>query len=218
MIDPAGGSCFVEVITGKLAGRAWALFQEVEKIGGMAAALQAGVPQKAVAATAKEKITAVGRRRDSIVGVNQYANTKEKTLDVPVTDTAAFQKQRAAQVASHRTSLGDSENEAVLGKLAELLHLKDAALFAACIEAVGVGATLGEVTRAIRGGDTAVTTITPVCLSRAAVQFESLRGASDRYLAKHKVRPAVFLCNMGSLREHKARADFSRGFFAAGCY
>jgi methylmalonyl-CoA mutase len=218
VIDPAGGSWFVEVITGELAGRAWTLFQEVEKLGGMAAALSAGVPQKAVAATAKEKITAVSRRRDSIIGVNQYANTREKSLEVPVNDTQAFQKRRADQIASHRTSLGDSENEVVLEKLSEILHLKDAALFAACIEAVAAGATLGEITRAIRGGDSAVTTITPVCLTRAAAQFEGLRAAADRYLAQHGSRPAVFLCNMGSLRDHKARADFSRGFFAAGGY
>ena len=218
VIDPAGGSWFVETVTHELASRAWTLFQEVEKLGGMVAAMQAGVPQKAVAATAREKITNVGRRRDSIIGVNQYANTKEKPLEIPVTDTLAFQKHRADQVASHRTSLGDAENEIVLEKLSAILHLKDAQLFATCIEAVAAGATLGEITRAIRGGDGTVTAITPVCLTRAAAQFEGLRAAAERHFAIHKIRPLVFLCNMGSLREHKARADFARGFFAAGGY
>ncbi len=60
VIDPAGGSWFVESVTSDLASRAWALFQEVEKLGGMAAALQAEFPQKTVAATAAEKIKAVG--------------------------------------------------------------------------------------------------------------------------------------------------------------
>jgi methylmalonyl-CoA mutase len=55
VIDPAGGSWFVESLTAELAERAWALFQEVEKLGGMAAALQSGFPQKAVAATASER-------------------------------------------------------------------------------------------------------------------------------------------------------------------
>ena len=83
VIDPAGGSWYVESITAELAAKAWALFQEVEKLGGMAAALQAGFPQKAVASTAAEKFKAVTRRRDSIIGVNQYANPKEKPLEVP---------------------------------------------------------------------------------------------------------------------------------------
>ena len=55
VIDPAGGSWYVEMLTAELANRAWALFQEVEKLGGMEAALKAGFPQKAVAATAAGK-------------------------------------------------------------------------------------------------------------------------------------------------------------------
>ena len=74
VIDPVGGSWFVESVTAELAGKAWALFQEVEKLGGMAAALQAGFPQKTVAATAAKRSKRCNRRRDSIVGVNQYAN------------------------------------------------------------------------------------------------------------------------------------------------
>ena len=107
VIDPAGGSWYVEALTAELASRAWALFQEVEKLGGMEAALRAGFPQKAVAATAAEKIKAVQRRRDSIVGVNQYANPKEQPLGSPAAGGRQhFHKLRVSQVASHRTSLG----------------------------------------------------------------------------------------------------------------
>ena len=55
-------------------------------------------------------------------------------------------------------------------------------------------------------------------ITRAAVPFERLRAAIERHVASHHPRPQVFLCNMGPLREHKARADFSRGFFATGGY
>ena len=74
----------------------------------MEAALRAGFPQKAVAATPAEKIKAVARRRDSIVGVNQYANPKEKPLDRPAVDAKAFHKRRVQQVTSHRTSMEDA--------------------------------------------------------------------------------------------------------------
>ena len=215
VVDPAGGSWFVENATAEIAVRAWTLFQEVEKLGGMEAALRAGVPQKAVGETAAKKIKAVTSRRDSIVGVNQYANPKEQPLDQPATDNKVFHKRRAQQVASHRTSLDDAENQVALDRLARVIGLKGPELFEACVEAVSAGATLGEVTRALRINDSPCEPITPVCLGRVAAPIEGLRAAMNRRAGG----PAkVFLCNMGALKEHKARADFSRGFFSVGGY
>jgi methylmalonyl-CoA mutase len=212
VIDPAGGSWYVESITAELAQRAWTLFQEVEKLGGMAAALRAGFPQQKTAATAAERIQAVTRRRQSIVGVNQYANPKEKPLPVPVTDPEHFQKRRAQQVASLRTSLDDADNAAVLKDLARLVEADETGLFEAAIAAAERGATLGELTRSLRIRDAAPEVITRVHLTRAAASVEDLRAAMNR----QSERARVFLCNLGSLKEHKARADFARGFFSVG--
>jgi len=214
VVDPAGGSWYVESLTADLAKRAWALFQEVEKLGGMAAALRAGFPQQTVAATAGEKLKAVTRRRDSIIGVNQYANPKEKPLVAPPVTADSFQRRRVQQVASHRTSLEDEASAEVLKKLSEVVDLPDTKVFAACVDAVTAGATLGEITRALRINGKPALPITPVCITRAAAPLERLRAAMNR-----QAEPAqVFLCNMGPLKEHKARADFSRGFFAVGGY
>ena len=218
VIDPAGGSWYVEVLTAELANRAWALFQEIEKLGGMEAALRAGFPQKLVSEKAVEKLKAVTGRRDAIVGVNQYANVKEKPLEIPPVDTVAFHKHRVQTIASHRTSLEDDENEAVLASLAKIVVFKDVELFEACVTAVTAGATIGEVTRAIRINDSPSAPITPVCITRMAAPIEQMRAAMDRYVAKGNERPSAFFCNMGSLKEHKARADFSRGFLAVGGY
>jgi methylmalonyl-CoA mutase len=218
VIDPAGGAWFVEVITAELAQAAWKLFQEVEKLGGMEAALQAGFPQQAVAETAAEKLAAVGRRRDSVVGVNQYANPKEEPLKTQAADVQAFYRRRTQQVASHRTSLDDAENAAVLEQLARVVEASGAELFDASVTAVSAGATLGEITRAIRINDSPCPAVTPVRITRAASEIEALRAATHRLVAQQKELPQVFLCNLGSLREHKARADFSRGFFAVGGY
>ena len=215
VIDPAGGSWFVESATAELAARAWALFQEIEKTGGIEKAMRAGLPQKAVAETAAKKLKAVTSRRDSIVGVNQYANPKEKPLEVPPTDPIAFHKRRVQQVASHRTSLDEADSQVVLTWLAKIIGLKGADLFAVCVEAVSAGATLGEITRALRINDSPSEPITPVCLTRAAKPIEGLRAAMNRRAGG---AAKVFLCNMGSLKEHKARADFARGFFSVGGY
>ncbi|MCW5555223.1 MAG: acyl-CoA mutase large subunit family protein [Verrucomicrobiae bacterium] len=215
VVDPAGGAWYVENATAEIAARAWALFQEVEKAGGMEAVMRAGVAQKSVAETAAKRIKAVTSRRDSIVGVNQYANPKEKPLEVVATDARAFHKRRAQQVASHRTALEDEDSQTVLNWLAKVIGLTGADLFGVSVEAVSAGATLGEITRALRINDTPSEPITPVCITRAAKPIEGLRAAMNR----RADGPAkVFLCNMGTLKEHKARADFSRGFFSVGGY
>jgi methylmalonyl-CoA mutase len=218
VIDPAGGSWYVETLTAELAQRAWALFQEVEKLGGMEAAIRAGFPQKAVADTASEKIKAVNRRRDSIVGLNQYANPTEKALDVSLEDAKAFHKRRVQQVASYRTSLEEEQSEIVLQKLAAVVGSKGPDLFDACVEAISAGATLGEITRAVRINDSPSPPITPVFMTRVGADLERLRTATDRYVVAGHDRPKAFLLNMGPLREHKARADFSRGFLGVAGY
>jgi methylmalonyl-CoA mutase len=218
VIDPVGGSWFAEMVTAELTERAWPLFQEVEKIGGMAAALRAGFPQDSIHAVAVERIKSAACRRDSMVGVNQYANPKEQPLEVPSVDATLFHKRRAQQVASHRTSLDDPDSEIVLKRLSNIVNIRGEGLFVECLEAVSAGATLGEIVRAIRIHDHPCETITPVKITRTAVPFERLRAAVERYVASNHRRPQIFLCNMGPLREHKARADFSRGFFATGGY
>jgi methylmalonyl-CoA mutase len=250
VIDPAGGSWFVEMLTEELARRAWVLFQEVEKLGGMAKAMRAGWPQAEVAKVASERLKNVARRRDSIIGTNVYANATEKPLAVPVADMKAFQKLRAEQVAAARTEADIPQHKAVLGRLSGIvskaeavsstccgasspqiklqaaendgsaagtdgstLLAANAALFEACVEAVTAGATLGEITRTVRIQDKPDAPVKPVCLTRAASQFEKLRKAVEAHAAKSGHRPKIFLANMGPLKQHKARADFSRSFF-----
>jgi methylmalonyl-CoA mutase len=217
VIDPAGGSWYVENLTAELAQKAWSMFQAVEKLGGMEKALRQGFPQKTVAATASEKLKAIARRRDSMVGINNYANPKEQALEKRTSDPRVFHQHRVEQVQSHRTSVEPEESETVLKRLAEVVESKAAGIFEACIEAISAGATLGEVTRAVRISDKPSEPITPVCITRASVSLEELREAADRFTAKNMGQPPLaFLCNMGTLKEHKARADFSRGFLAAG--
>jgi methylmalonyl-CoA mutase len=184
----------------------------------MEAALRAGFPQKSIDTVAAAKKQAVARRRDSIVGVSQYANPAEKPLDIPFTEAAAFHKRRAQQVVSHRTSMDDADSEVVLKRLSNIVSIRGEGLFAECLEAASAGATLGEIVRAIRIHDHPCAPVSPVNITRAAIPFERLRAAVDREVAAGRPRPQVFLCNMGSLKEHKGRADFSRGFFAAGGY
>ena len=153
--DPAGGSYYVEALTAQVASAAWAIFQQIEKQGGMLKALQSGIPQQQVKAVAAKKAEAVAQRRLSLVGTNVYANATEKPLEGA----------DPAYVPCHC-----GQNESCQG-----------------VETLSV--------------------------RRGAEPFEKLRAAVSAS-SKRK----VFLANMGPLRQHKARADFSTGFFQAGGY
>lgn len=216
VIDPAGGSWYVESLTDALARRAWELFQEVEKRGGMAEAMRSGWPQLEVARVAQGRLQAVARRRESVVGTNAYACVGETPLGVPVPDREAFHRRRVREVTDVRTA-AEGQHQVVLDRLAGVLGQTGAALFEACAEAVEAGATLGEVTRAVRIEDQPDIPITPVCLVRAAEGFERVRRAVEARAAEGAGRrPSVFLATFGPLKQHKARADFARGFFEAG--
>lgn len=214
--DPAGGSWFVESLTDHLARKAWELFQEVEKQGGMAKALLAGWPQGRVEATAKARLDAVSKRREVIVGINQYANPAEDPLPVTFPDYAALQHTRAKQAVDHRTSSANKAEAAVLDLLSRILEAGVDEAVEAAIAAIEQGATLGEITRSLRARDGAMPSAPALRARRAAEPFEKLRAATEAFRKRSGHLPKVFLANMGPPARHKLRADFSRGFFAAG--
>jgi methylmalonyl-CoA mutase len=216
VIDPAGGSWYVETLTRQLADKTWSLVQEVERRGGMAQAMREGFPQQCVAATAREKLTNLARRRDVMIGINQYANLQETVLPSRPPYDEGFQRRRALQVAEARTAGDTLAHGEVMSRLARVVDPREPERFEACVEAFRVGASLGEVTRALRASDSAEPSITPVCLTRAAADFERLRLAMDQHVAAGGRRPEVFLVNLGPPSQHRARADFSRAFFALG--
>jgi methylmalonyl-CoA mutase len=207
LIDPAGGSWYIESLTDQLARAAWGLFQEVEKQGGMLKALQAGFPQSQVAEIAKKRADALASRKDVLLGTNMYPNLFEKNLDPRTPDFAALRKERAAQV---------THEAAAQEKLSAMGQASGAARMQAAIAAAQAGATLGEITGALRGAGAAAPSIEPLRLHRGSEPFEALRKASEAYRDQHGKRPQVFLANMGPLVQHKARADFTTGFLEVG--
>ncbi len=211
VVDPAGGSWYIESLTDTFARQAWFLFQEVEKQGGMYAALQAGMPQQQIAEVAAKRAKALAHRQAVLVGTNMYANINEKPLEVPTMDTRHLQQQRTHELATHRQSADNAKRQAALDYLAQSDDVVEAAVAAA-----QAGATVGEIARAVRKNDTAPTTLTPIRIHRAAEPFEQLRAVTEVATQQHGQRPTVFLVNMGPLLQHKARADFARSFLEVG--
>ncbi len=209
-VDPAGGSWYVENLTDAVGRKTWAIFQEVEKQGGMAKALEAGWPQSQIADTAAKRAANLAKRKDIFVGTNMYPNLKETRIEPAPVDAWAVQTERTEALKGFRATANAAGKPAALDALAKSGGIE------AAIQAALAGATLGEIAQAARTGAKAGPTISPVHAHRGAQAFEALRQAAESYVARTGQRPSVFLATMGPLTPHKGRADFSTAFLGVG--
>ncbi|MGG1659867.1 methylmalonyl-CoA mutase family protein [Brevibacillus sp. NRS-1366] len=208
--DPAGGSWYVEWLTDALAEKAWELFLQTEKQGGLLSSLEANIPQQVIEQIAANKAENIAKRKARVVGTNMYANVSEQPAQHET--LPEIHQERIAALGTHRASKEDSSFTLALQQAAvEADHQVGAA-----VQAALVGATIGDITKALTQSDLKEMTLKPLRLHRAADAFESLRKNSDAYLEKTGSRPAVFLANLGPVSKHKARADFAAEFFAVG--
>jgi methylmalonyl-CoA mutase len=207
--DPAGGSYYTEWLTDQVACRAWELFREIERAGGMAAALAAGLPQGRIAATAAARRAALGARKTVLVGTNQYADADERICERRQRGGLT----RAATGGNGATAIGPAAGEA-LARLAGLAGEAGVAVVETAIRAAAAGAHLGEITAAAPEGERP--TVAPIPTERLAEPYERLRLRAETHAAETGALPAVFLANIGPLAEHKARADFGAAFFQPG--
>jgi methylmalonyl-CoA mutase len=215
VIDPAGGSWYVESLTDEVATRSWKLVQEVEAAGGIAAGIVAGRIQERVAAVAAKRADGVAKRKDPIVGVTSYANPAEVLLKSRLVDV---QNSRSTQVGTYRTRRDSSASAASVTRIAAAAK-KPEGLLPALLDAARHEATVGEMIQAIPSDPKDKPAVAQsLKASRLSAEVEALRKAMAT-VAQAKGHPVrVFLATMGPVAQHKARADFSAGFFAvAGC-
>lgn len=199
--DPAGGSWYVEKLTDKLARKAWELFQVIESRGGLAAALREGYPQQLVSKAAEEKADAIGKRRLGLIGANLFPNLKEKAISAAPAITPVVQDRLYALYPAL------AEPPPSIGWPARLEK---------AFVAARSGAHIDQLVSLAHSNPTAESVIHSVVPWRASFGFETLRQASDAFAQSSGKRPRVFLAKIGPPAQHKARADFSTGFFAPG--
>lgn len=198
VMDPGGGSWFLEDLTAKLAQAAWAQFQEIEAAGGMADALADGTVASKIGDTWTAREKNLASRRDPLTGVSEFPNLAEDLPDIPEPDMAAVR----ASVAG-----------CFLGKAVTLPPAGKGERTTAAIAAATNGASVSDLMQAIGGS---ATTVEPLPRRRFGEAFEELRRESDKHLKQHGSRPAVFLANLGPLATYTPRATFARNAFEAG--
>ena len=216
VVDPAGGSWAVEWLSNEVSEKAWAFFQEIDSKGGIVATLKDGFIAETLAKTAAGQEKQLNQRRVSLVGTNVYPNLEEEELEERLPAYANLRDIRAKEIARARVELDEDTDAKVMAALGKVVEVDRAGLIPAVIDAISVGATIGEVTKTVRASANPSSVMQPLPVARLSAKYEALRAASASYKAANGHGPKLFLCNLGPLRRHKARADFTKGFFQSG--
>lgn len=195
VIDPAGGSWYVENLTDQVAKRSWELFQKVEENGGMLSALRSNFVQDLIEKTAAEKQKDVNHRKARVVGTNMYPNLEEKSLLV--------QEVKEKQLINNKVKVEINPEKCNGTKALSYM-----------IDYAKKGGSIAQILQALESEQ--AVEIKPLTEFRQAASFEKLRDAAIRYKEKNGKLPQVFFINLGPIPKHKARSDFSTSFFAAG--
>ena len=149
VVDPWGGSYMMESLTRDLADRARALIQEVEDQGGMAKAIDAGLPKLRIEESATHKQARIDRGEDVIVGVNKYKLETEDEVDVLQIDNEAVRDAQIAQLNKLRAERDEAKVQQALASITDIAGGAEGNLLAAAIDAIRARATVGEVSDAM---------------------------------------------------------------------
>ena len=210
-IDPAGGSWAVETLTRQMKEKIWAQFQEIEKQGGIVAALRSGFVQEGIAKVLESRFKSADLRKDRIVGNNMYPNMTETLLDPRPEDTAALKEQRTKDIEAYLSDIDMVHRDEALAAFKADGTLDHG------IEAALAGATIAELMAVVTEGKGAEQ-IAAIAPHRWSERFETLRRRTEDYKAEKNDNVKIFLANMGPIPQHKARADFTTGFLQVGAF
>jgi methylmalonyl-CoA mutase len=216
VIDPAGGSWYIEKLTDEVASKAWKLFQDIEAKGGMFESLKQGYPQQLIAKTAAAREKNLAKRRDVLIGTNLYPNQNEQSPDIKIPDYEHIFNERVQNVKDFQTSINHDAKGEALEKLYNTAKQSPDEIMNAAVLAATKGATIGEIAKAIRPDDFDRIDIYPVNIQRISEMFEIIRKNAEEHKSKTGASPQVYLVKVGKLSQYKPRADFAAGFFEIG--
>jgi methylmalonyl-CoA mutase len=203
VVDPWGGSYYVETLTHELMQRAWQLIQEVEDLGGMAKAIETGLPKMRIEEAAARKQARIDAGKDVIVGVNAYEVESGPALDVLVVDNTAVRKAQVARLEELRRTRNPVDLQEALSALTACAESGARNLLDLAVIAARRRATLGEISTALErvwGRYQAVTrAISGVYSAESKMDdnFRKARQMADDFAAAEGRRPRMLVAKMG---------------------
>lgn len=222
VVDPWGGSYYVEYLTDQLVQRAWTLIQEVEELGGMAKAIETGLPKLRIEEAAAKKQARIDSGRDIIVGVNRFQISEESQIEVRDVDNQAVRDSQIARLNEVKSARNQQEVEKSLESITQAAKTGEGNLLALAVDAARKRATLGEISNAMEkvfGRHKAQTqAISGVYAAEVKDQnsFKKARELSDRFAGTEGRRPRILVAKMGQDGHDRGAKVIATGFADLG--
>ncbi len=202
-VDPWGGSYYVETLTHELAHKAWALIQEVEELGGMAKAIETGLPKMRIEEAAARKQARIDAGKDIIVGVNKFRTDDEQEIEILDVDNAAVREAQLQRLADLRANRNQQEVDHALDALTKAAQTGEGNLLDLSVKAARVRCSLGEISYALEkvyGRHKAVIRAISGVYSSEVTDDENFRLAretANRFAETEGRRPRIMVAKMG---------------------
>jgi methylmalonyl-CoA mutase len=202
-IDPWAGSYYVEALTNDLVQKAWDRIQEIEKLGGMAKAIETGVPKLRIEEAAARTQARIDAGKQVIVGVNKYRLEKEAPIDILEIDNTAVRIQQVERLKQLKANRDNAAVEKALDAITECVKTKQGNLLELAVEAARVRATLGEISYAcekvVGRYKAIIRTISNVYSSenKQDADFNKACELADKFAKKVGRQPRIMIAKMG---------------------
>ena len=204
VIDPWGGSYFVEKLTHDLAARALGHIQEVEKLGGMAAAIEQGIPKMRIEEAAARTQAAIDSGRQTVVGVNKFKLENEDAVDVLKVDNTAVRTAQIDRLKALKESRDEAATQAALAALTEAAKSGNGNLLALAVDAGRAKATVGEISGALEAiynrheaKPQVISDVYEKDFGSDDPKIAKLREMIDRFSEREGRAPSIYLAKMG---------------------
>jgi methylmalonyl-CoA mutase len=221
-IDPWAGSYYVEYLTDKLARSAWQLIEEVEQLGGMAKAIDTGLPKMRIEEAAARKQARIDSGKDTIVGVNKFKLEKEDPLDILEVDNTAVREAQVKRLRKLKAERNNEQVQEILDKLTRAASNGNGNLLEMSVEAATKRATLGEISYALEkvwGRYKAVIrSISGIYSSESKedTAFSEAKEMAARFARKEGRQPRIMIAKMGQDGHDRGAKVVSTGYADIG--
>jgi methylmalonyl-CoA mutase len=222
VVDPWGGSYYVETLTKELIEKGWAHIQEIEELGGMAKAIESGIPKMRIEEAAARKQARIDSQTETIVGINKYRLDKEDPIEILDIDNSKVREQQIARINKLKAERDEAKVQSALSAITKSTETGEGNLLDLSIKAAQARATLGEISDAIEkvtGRHNATQrTISGVYSKEYAEQnmFEEVRKLTDKFEQEEGRRPRILVAKMGQDGHDRGAKVISTAFADLG--
>ena len=203
VIDPWAGSYYVEKLTEELVDKAWELIEEVQELGGMAKAIETGVPKMRIEEAAARKQARLDAGKDILVGVNRYQLEKEDPIEILEVDNTKVRLSQIERLEKLRSERDDAKVNASLAILEKVAETGEGNILAAAVDCARDRASLGEISSALEKSfgryQATIRSISGVYSSEAMQDkdFENAQTLADEFSELEGRRPRIMVAKMG---------------------